>query len=124
MRKKLPLLPILLLAFISCKKSNSSGTGTTLSGSWNLIDIVAHTSVAVDQFSGSDDYKDVTISDYTTTNNGGTMAFSGGVATSTGITYEASFIALDSSYLDGQLIGTISVPDAVTLPAPSSAPKS
>ena len=29
MRKKLPLLPILLLAFISCKKSNSSSNGGT-----------------------------------------------------------------------------------------------
>jgi hypothetical protein len=123
MRKKLPLLPLLLLlAAVSCKKSNNS-TGNTLTGTWNLIDIVAHTSSAVDQVFGGDTYEDVTISDYTTTNNGGTIAFTGSVANTSGITYEANFIALDSSYLDGQFVGTSSLPYDVTIPATSGSSK-
>ena len=125
MRKKLPLLPLLLLAAASCKKSNSGtgNSGNSLTGSWNLIEIVAHTSSSVDQNYGGDDYKDVTVSDYTTTNNGGTIAFTGSVANTTGITYEASFIAVDSSYMDGQLIGTFSAPYDLTIPASSGSSK-
>lgn len=123
MRKKIPLLPLLvLLSAVSCKKSNSSA-GNSLTGSWNLIDIVAHTRSAVDEVYGADDFEDVTISNYTTTNNGGTISFSGGVATTTDLTYEASFTAVDSSYMDGQLIGTTSLPYDVTIPATSSTSK-
>ena len=123
MRKKLPLLPLLLLlAAVSCKKSNKS-TGNTLTGTWNLIDIVAQTRSAVDQSYGGDDYLDVTISDYTTTNNAGTIAFSGGVATTSNLTYEASFTAVDSSYMDGQLVGAFSVPYNLTIPATSGSSK-
>jgi hypothetical protein len=122
MRKKIPLLPLLLLAAGSCKKSNSS-TGNTLSGSWNLIDIVAHTRSAVDQVYGGDDYEDVTISDYTTTNNAGTITFAGGVANTSGITYEASFTALDSTYMDGQSLGTVTLPYDITIPPTSGSSK-
>lgn len=123
MRKKLPLLPLLVLfSSISCKKSSSSA-GNSLTGSWNLIDIVAHTRSAVDEVYGADDFEDVTISSYTTTNNGGTISFSGGVATTTDVTYEASFTAVDSSYMDGQLIGTTSLPYDITIPATSSSSK-
>jgi hypothetical protein len=126
MRIKLPLLPLLLLVTaVSCKKSNSStaGTGNTLNGSWNLIEIVAHTRSAVDQVYGGDDYEDVTVSDYTTTKNGGTITFASAVAATTGITYEASSIALDSSYLDGQLVGIVNAPFDVTIPATSGSSK-
>ncbi|HXD77744.1 MAG TPA: hypothetical protein VN616_08040 [Puia sp.] len=123
MRKKLPLLPVLfLLAAVSCKKSNTS-TGTTLSGTWDFVGLVAHTTAAVDQVYGSDDYKDVTVSDYTTTNNGGTITFNGGVAKTSDFTCEANFIAVDSSYLDGQLVGVVSEPFDVNFPATSGSSK-
>ncbi|HTR28746.1 MAG TPA: hypothetical protein VMH27_05720 [Puia sp.] len=124
MRKRLPLLPVLffLLAAVSCKKSNSGASGS-VAGTWNLINIVASTRGAVDEVYGSDDYLDVTYSEYTTTNNSGTIAFSGGVATTSNITYEASFTALDSSYLDGQFAGVVTYPLDVTVPATSGTTK-
>jgi hypothetical protein len=123
MRKKLPLLPLLvLLVAASCKKSNSS-TGNSLTGSWNLLQIVAHTRSAVDQTYGPDDYQDVTTSDYTTTNNAGTITFTGSVANTSGITYEANFLAMDSSYMDGQFIGEFSAPYDLTIPATSGSSK-
>jgi hypothetical protein len=88
-----------------------------------LINIVASTRSAVDQAYGGDDYLDVTYAGYTTINNSGTIAFSGGVATTSDITYEASFTALDSSYMDGQFVGIVSVPEDFTLPASSSSSK-
>lgn len=120
---QIPLL--LLLATVSCKKNNSSTatTANTLTGSWALLEIIVHTRSAVDQAYGGDDYEDVTVSDYTTTKNSGTIAFSGAVATTTGITYEASFIALDSSYLDGQLVGIVDAPFDITIPATSGTSK-
>jgi|SRR5579872_2711413 len=123
MRKKLPLLPVLfLLSAASCKKTSSS-TGGTLTGSWSLIDIVAHTSSSVDQVYGGDNYEDVTISDYTTTNNAGTISFNGGLEKSSGITYEANFTALDSIYMDGQLMETTTSAYDITLPATTSSSK-
>ena len=120
--KKLPLLPLLLLLAASCKKSSSS-SATTISGTWSLIEITVQLTNTVDQAYGGDDYVDATTTDYTTTNNAGTMAFNGGVVTESGITYEANFIAVDSSYMDGQLIGTYSIPYDVTLPAANGSSK-
>ena len=98
-------------------------SGRSLTGTWTLIGIDAHTTAAVDQVYAGDDYKDVTTSDYSTTNNGGTIAFNGGVETETGITYEANFIALDSTYLDGQLVSVNDAPYDITIPAASGTSK-
>lgn len=114
---------VLLLATVSCKKSNSGSTGASLSGTWNFVGLVAQTSATVDQVYGGDDYKDVTVSNYTTTNNGGTITFNGGVATETNLTYEANFTALESTYFDGQLINSTSSPFDITIPATSGSTK-
>lgn len=123
MRKKLPLLPLLvLLCAVSCKKSNSGGGGS-LTGTWDLINIEAHTRSAVDEVLGADDYLDVTYSDYITTNNSGTIAFTGSTVNATNLTYEAVFTAVDSSYMDGQLAGVISIPYDLPIPPTSSSSK-
>ena len=73
----------------------------------------------MDENDGVNDYLDVTISDYTTTNTGGSISFSGGVATTTNLTYEAIFDAVDSTYMDRQFAGVISAPYDITIPATS-----
>lgn len=117
-------MPIIVLLFaVSCKKSNSGGGSGSLSGTWNLINIEAHTRSAVDEVYGADDYLDVTYSDYTTTNNAGTIAFTGSSANTSNLTYEAVFTAVDSSYMDGQFVDIISLPYDVSIPPTSSTTK-
>ena len=64
--------------------------------------------------------KSVTISDYTTDNNTGTIKFDGSTMTATNIGYSVDFIATGYFYTNGVLDDSLDVPFTGTIPPTSS----
>ncbi|HXD78122.1 MAG TPA: hypothetical protein VN616_09970 [Puia sp.] len=85
--------------------------------------MTAHTNSAVDQSFGADEYTDLTISDFTTTHNTGTIAFNNGVEKESNVSYESSTLSEDSSYEDGQLLVTTRSLDEGGIPPTSGSVK-
>ena len=119
MKKIILLLATLLFAFASCKKdSNSPGNSSdALSGTWNFTSVTASTQATGEYNDAGDDIKDVTTSNYTSTDNAGTYTFSGGTATSAGITYSVSTTLYYTSYDNNVLVENDSTPYSVTVPS-------
>ena len=117
-------LLVIVIVFISCKK-NSGGSSSTdaLSGTWKFNSMTAHTQSDSKYNISPDSYEDISTSDFTTTSAGGTIAFSGGNATSTNITYSVSTTVFGQSYEDNVLVDTFSAPFDVTVPPSSSVDK-
>lgn len=91
----LPAAGLLLLSAIACKK-DSSGGKSSLDGNYAFTSMsMKSTSTAVFDDGGGGTETDVTVSDYTTTNNKGTVSISSGVMTSKGVSYS---IATKLSY--------------------------
>jgi len=91
------LLPtsLLLLFATACKKD--SGEKSAVDGNWNFTSLSATTSsTEVVDYGGGDVEKTVTTSNYTTTDNKGTVAIGGGVMTAKGLSYTVS---TDESYV-------------------------
>ena len=126
--RKLPpflLLGIILLAMASCQKEKSdeplNGTGDAVStgsekGTWKFISTFASTSESVVYNDGIKDVKTVTIWEYTTENNAGTIKFDASKITSTGLTYSVDGIAEAYLYLNGSLADSLEFPFAATIP--------
>src|SRR5712671_2307119 len=99
--KRIPAKTLLLIYslifLISCQKeinfqnSNNSGGGGTNNNSiisdWNFVGMVAHTSSSVSVVAGSDQLKSITVSDYATKNNVGTVKITSTQFISTGLAY-------------------------------------
>jgi hypothetical protein len=133
MRKLTPFvfLGCVLLILASCSKEKSvdtlgGGGGTTAGstgsekGTWKLINMRGITSSTVEITDGVDVEKSVTISDYITDNNGGTLKFDGSTMTGTGIGYSADFIATAYLYTNGTLEDSLDFPFTGTFPPSNS----
>jgi hypothetical protein len=133
MRKITPfmLLGIVLLILASCSKEKSvdtlgGGGGTTAGstgsekGTWKLISMRGITNSTVEITDGVDVSKAVTLSDYITDNNGGTIKFDGSTMTGTGITYSVDDIATAYFYTNGILEDSLDLPFAATIPPTNS----
>jgi len=103
------ILSVIFFCFISCKKDNNSTTGaSSLSGTWTFMGMHATTSAtAVDNGSGFNT-KIITTSDYNTTANAGTVAFSGTTMTGTGIAYSANIVAFATEFENDIQLDTFS----------------
>ncbi|HLY70372.1 MAG TPA: hypothetical protein VKR53_11635 [Puia sp.] len=119
MKKIIWLFPALLCLFASCKKNGSTpnNSANALSGSWNFTSLTSQTEASDEYNIGGDDFKDVTTSNYTSTDNAGTVNFSGGTAKSSGISYSVSTTLFLSSYEDNVLVDTTSSPFSSTVPS-------
>jgi hypothetical protein len=131
MRNKTPLLLIgslVLVVLASCSKEKSvdtsggSGGGSTGSekGTWNIVNMRGITNSTITLNDGVDEVKTVTISDYTTQNNGGTIKFDGSTMTGTGITYSVDDIATAYFYTNGVLEDSLDAPFAASIPPTDS----
>ena len=109
------LSAIVLLA--ACKKDKSNNNTAAIDGTYKLKYISAKTNSTI---TGSLGDKAVTTSDYTTTNNGGTIAFSNGMLTATGLTYTVDTEAKLYEYDGTDLLDSASFPFSFTLPASNS----
>lgn len=106
------------LAFIimlaSCKKDDPQTTNSAaIDRSYKLKYLTANTNSTV----VSGDQKTVTTSDYTTTNNQGTVTFGNSTLTATGLAYSVNTNAKGYLYFGGELIDSFSFPFLASLPA-------
>ncbi|MBS1566384.1 MAG: hypothetical protein JST39_18520, partial [Bacteroidetes bacterium] len=98
----------------------NGGVNSTITGNYKFVSTYAVTSSSVQySFLGSV-YKTVTVSDYTSINNVGTVNITSNTLASNGIGYSISDTAIAYSYVDGTLIDTIQSPFDVTIPPTSS----
>jgi hypothetical protein len=120
------------VVLISCQKEksidttdpagNGGGGGTAGSevGTWKFLGIHALTNATIDITDGTDNIKTVTLSEYTSTQNTGTIKFDGAKATTTGLSYAVSFTAKGYIYENNVLSDSIEFPFDIALPATSS----
>jgi hypothetical protein len=133
MRKITPFvfLGCVLLILASCSKEKSvdtlgGGGGTTAGstgsekGTWKLLSMRGITNQTIEITDGVDVEKSVTVSDYTTDNNTGTIKFDGSTMTGTNIGYSVDFIATAYFYTNGTLEDSLEVPFTGTIPATNS----
>jgi hypothetical protein len=135
MRKLTPYVIIgcVLLILVSCSKEksidtteNAPGTGTgsavgkTEKGAWTFISMRGITSETIEFTQFGDAMKFVTTSDYTTTNNAGTVKFDGSTMTGTGLTYSVDGMAKTYIYTNGALDDSLELPFGATIPPTNS----
>jgi hypothetical protein len=135
MRKIAPYLFIgcVLLVLVSCSKEksidtseNAPGTGSgsavgkTEKGNWDFISMRGITSETIEYNEFGDATKIITTSDYTSTDNAGTVGFDGSTMTGTGLTYRIDAIAKTNIYINGTLDNTFDFPFGATVPPISS----
>lgn len=130
------LLIFSLAAFlVSCQKEvdfqninnppgNPGGGGgnnnTNIIGDWDFVGMTAHTYSAVTVTEGGQQLKAVTVSDYITQNNVGTVKITASDFISTGIGYEIDTTVNSKTYINGVLFDDTDFPFVVTLPPTSS----
>ena len=112
-----PVLLSTVILFSACKKDKSSSGNSAIEGTYKFKYISAKTNSTI---SGSLGDKAVTTSDYTTTNNGGTVTISNGTLTATGLTYTVDTEAKVYEYNGTDLLDSTSFPFTFTLPQSNS----
>ena len=121
MRNKILLstASLLLLFASACKKD--SGQKSALDGNWNFTSTSATTSstVVVDDGGGVIE-KTVTTSDFTSTDNKGTVAIGGGVMTAKGLSYSVDANASYIYYVNDVEQNSGTEPLSYTIPATNS----
>jgi len=112
------LLVLCAVIFIiaSCKKDKTT-TNSAIQGNYKFksAHIISNSTIT-----GNDGEKAITVSDYTTINNAGTIVIDGSNINSTGLTYEVDATANGYIYQDDQLIDSFSSPFNYVLPAANS----
>ncbi len=108
------LAAIILLA--ACKKDSSNST-TGIEGTYNFKYISAKSTSSL---TGSAGDKIITISDYSTINNGGVITFSNNSLTAKDLTYSVNTQAKAYQYDGSDLIDSLSYPFSFTLPSSNS----
>lgn len=140
MKKALLLLTALFsLFFFSCQKeiesgnnsntggSGGSSTGNTggsntgsnagdINGTWKFINFHAKTNVANEVSAAGVTMRTVTLSDYTTENNTGTITFTDQNMSYDNLSYSINTRARATMYQDGVLVDTFSMPMLATIP--------
>jgi hypothetical protein len=110
----------LILSMVACKKDGSATSSSSISGTYNFVSLQANTKSTVHYNDGGTDFKSITYSSYTSTQNGGTVAFGGSTVSGTGITYTVNDTAIGYTYIDNVLIDSTPFPLNVTIPAVNS----
>lgn len=117
---------------ISCQKeasfdpNNSNGgggstSGQSIIGNWKFIEFNAKTKstgIATDPVLGN--IKTVTVSDYTTKNNDGTLNIEASKLTATALTYSVNSVAKVYMYEDNVLVDSLDFPFQTTMPPSTS----
>jgi hypothetical protein len=114
------LLGILLSSMISCKKDSSSTGSSGIDGNYKFVSLQSQTSSTAQFSDGVSNYNSLTTSNYTTTNNTGTIAIGNNTMTGNGIGYSINSTATTYEYIDNVLFDSLSSPFNVTIPPVSS----
>jgi hypothetical protein len=138
--KPILLLASLALMFTSCQKEVSvelgtgsggsgsgGGTGTggsgntnNITGSYNFVGLAAHTKSTASATEGGVQETTVTVSDYVTTDNVGTVTFSANQMSANNLGYSIDTLLNVKTYENGTLVDDSDVPFSVTIPPMSS----
>lgn len=118
---KVRTMLFLAVLFASCTKEESleiidnPGSGQ-LQGNYVFLSMQAHTNATIELADGIDIVKTVTISDYITKNNVGTVTIDGGKFTTTGMGYSIDTTIKGYYYLNGVLDEEIEMPFQFSIP--------
>ena len=96
--------------------TGGSSTGSEI-GTWTFINMHATTSSSVEYNTGFSNEKAVTVSDYTTQNNAGTITFDGSKMTATGLAYDVNAIAKTYMYTNNALNDSLDFPFTANIPS-------
>lgn len=123
-KRTFSLLLAAVTTLCSCQKEVSgdvvSGSDKNpLIGTWKLVSDHITGSSQVDINDGTEDVKTITLSDYTTLSNQGTVTFSDSIISVNGVGYEISTTARAYTYEDGNLADSTELPFAFTVPPAS-----
>lgn len=136
MRTATKLLLILTILFTACQKEidyatgntadNTGGTGGTgnnnnnstsnIEGDYDFVGMAAHTEAAITVDASGSEVKSVTVSDYETKNNRGTMKITADQFISTDFFYTAETVANVKTYMDNVLMAESDVPIVASTP--------
>ena len=132
------LIGSILLTLVACQKEQSvdtlngapgaggttgGGTGSgsgSEKGTWKVLSMRGITSSIVEYTLSGDNIKSVTLSDYTTENNGGTITLDGSTMTGTGVTYSVDDSYIGYFYTNGVLDDSLEVPLDYSIPPTNS----
>jgi len=131
------LIGSILLTLVACQKEQSvdtlngapgagGSTGGTSSGNgsekgtWKFLSMRGITSSTAEYNLSGDNIKTVTLSDYTTVNNDGTVKFDGATMTGTGLAYSVHDTYTGYFYTNGSLDDTLDIPFDFSVPPTNS----
>jgi hypothetical protein len=115
------LITVMAVSFVSCKKDDVNPTGSNpMTGNWKFIGLAATTESTVQLSEGSSQFKTLTVSDYATINNAGTIAITSSTLTAAGIEYQINDVANTYTYEDNVLTDSIAFLFKVTVPPSNS----
>ncbi len=132
---KLLLLSSLIIAFTSCQKeinyatgNGTGGTGGTggsgntnkIVGDYDFVGMVAHTQSTVTVNAMGQELKSITVSDYVTKSNIGTVKITSNQFITTGLGYSIDTIMNVKTYIDNVLFDDSDFPFVASVPATSS----
>ena len=129
---KLSLLLTLIIVFTSCQKEvnyanndnpgNAGGTGNTsdIVGDYDFVGLSAHTQSTVTVSELGQEIKTVTVSDYVSQNNTGTVKITSNQFISSGLGYSIDTTMNEMTYQDNVLVDNSDFPFVVTVPASNS----
>ena len=124
---------ILTIVIFSCQKevdfqngANQGGTGSgtgnnrTIVGDYDFVGSWAHTLSTVTVNAGGDQLKTVTVSDYATENNTGTVKITSNQFIVSNMSYDIDTMMNAKTYVNGVLVNNSDFPFVVSQPATSS----
>ena len=119
MKKNHILLLVAALAIIaSCKKDDTNNNNSTgINGTYKFNGMHSTTNSTL---TSNDGEKVVTLADWTSANNQGTIVFNNGNATNTNFSYSVNSVSKGYYYEDNNLVDSMSSPFAVTIPTTNS----
>jgi hypothetical protein len=107
------MLSSILMILVSCTKDHTN-PDTDIKGTYKLKFLTAKTNATL---TASDGEKMVTLSDYTSINNAGTIVIDSSHFSATGFSYEINSMARSSFYQDNQFVDSFSAPFQVKIPS-------
>jgi hypothetical protein len=110
-------LLVIITVIASCKKDDAKTSSSSIEGTYSFKGLTAKTNSTI---TGDDGEKVVTVTNYSTTNNMGTVVFDNSKVTNTGLSYSVNSIATGYFYEDNVLIDSTSYPFTVSIPATNS----
>lgn len=121
MLKTFNVLRIILLSFaiVSCQKDINQPTSSAadITGTWTLVSFDVNITAVQQVTEGADEIKTVSVNNYITKTNSGTITFDATKITANNLSYSVDAVAKSSVYENGALIDTFSAPFQFKYPA-------